>query len=75
MSEKVFNLKIYGRFEITGRGTVFTVHRDENDVEGIVVGSHVVTEKDGKKYVVRGIEMFRNMAGIGKNIGLLVKEL
>ena len=72
---KVFKLKRYERFQITGRGTVFSVHRDENDVEGIEVGSHVITEDDGKVYAVRGIEFFRTMVGIGKNIGILVKEL
>jgi len=77
MEEKpnTYTIKKYERFQITGRGTVFTIHRDENDVEGIHNGSFVVTEDDGKLYVVTGIEMFRNMLGIGKNIGLLVKEI
>lgn len=28
---KTYVLKIYSKFKITGRGTVFSVHRDEND--------------------------------------------
>lgn len=71
---KKYILKKYERFEIIGRGSVLTVHRDENDVEGIKNGSIVVTENDEKEYIVTGIEMFRNTFGIGKNIGLLVKE-
>ena len=69
-----YKLKKYETFQITGRGTVFAVHRDENDVEGIKVGSTVETD-DGKIYDVIGIEMFTNTFSIGKNIGLLVKLL
>ena len=72
---KIYQIGIHGTFQITGRGTVFTVHRDENDVEGIEVDSVLQTTDDGKYYSVRGIEMFRNMRGIGKNIGLLVREI
>lgn len=69
-----YKLKNYEIFNITGRGLVFTVHRDENDVEGIEVNDLVIG-KDNKKYRVRGIEGFRNNFGeLGKNLGLLVKE-
>jgi len=71
---KTFKLEKFETFQITGRGTVFTVHRDENDVEGITTQDMVVIPS-GKRYLVTGIEMFRNMVGIGKNIGLLVKEI
>jgi len=71
---KTFTLKKFETFQITGRGTVFTVHRDENDVEGIARQDVVITP-DKKRYVVTGIEMFRNTFGIGKNIGLLVREI
>jgi len=71
---KIYELKKYGRHEITGRGTVFSVHRDDNDVEGIETGSIVTTTDDRKLYKVTTIEMFRNMVGVGKNIGILVKE-
>lgn len=69
-----FNIKKFDRFEITGRGTVFTMHRDDNDIEGIEIGSELSLE-DGTKWVVSEIERFRNMGGIGKNIGVLVKEI
>jgi hypothetical protein len=70
-----FHLKTYERFEITGKGTVFTVHRDDNDVEGIRNGDMVMPH-DGGMYEVRGIEAFKNNFGeTGKNLGLLVKKI
>jgi translation elongation factor EF-Tu-like GTPase len=72
---KIFQIGIHGTFQITGKGTVITVHRDENDVEGIEKGSILQTTDDGKYYRVVTIEMFKNMRGDGKNIGLLVTEI
>ena len=71
---KIYNIKIYGKFQITGRGTIITVHRDENDVEGIDTNSFVMTNDDRKLYRVTGIECSKNNFGDGKNIGILVKE-
>ena len=70
---KTYKLKVYSTFHITGKGKVFTAHRDENEVEGITKGDHVVAR--GIEYEVTGIEQFRNLTGTGKNIGLLVKEI
>jgi translation elongation factor EF-Tu-like GTPase len=72
---KIYQIGIHGTFQITGKGTVFTVHRDENDVEGIEKNSVLQTTDDGKYYRVVTIEMFKNMRGDGKNIGLLVTEI
>jgi translation elongation factor EF-Tu-like GTPase len=70
-----YKLNIYSSFEITGKGTIFTVHRDENNIEGIKKGSTVETN-DGKQYNVIGIETFKNNFGNdGKSVGLLVTEI
>ena len=71
-----FDLKKYERFQITGKGTVLTAHRDENVVDGIAIGDRVHTLDEGKTYEVRGLEYFKNNFGnIGKNIGILVMEV
>ena len=71
---KRFKLNRYETFNITGRGTVFAVHREENDIEGIEIGD-IVVGVDNKEYKVRVIEVTRNNFGnLGKNVGLLVKE-
>ena len=73
---KIYQIGIHGTFQITGKGTVFTVHRDENDVEGIEKNSVLQTTDDGKYYRVTAIEMFKNNFGaIGKNIGMRVTEI
>ena len=73
---KIYNLRIYGKHKITGKGTVFTVHRDENQVKDIDKGDFVITNDDRKLYEITGIECFKNNFGeIGKNIGVLVKEV
>ena len=72
----IFELRKHDTFQITGKGTVFTVHRGENDVEGIDVDDVVKSPKDGKYYRIRGIEYFKdNFGRNGKNIGLLVIEV
>ena len=75
LTMKIYQIGIHGTFQITGKGTVFTVHRDENDVEGIGNGSILQTTDDGKYYRVSGIEIFRNLRGTGKNIGMRVTEI
>ena len=72
---KIYKLKNYERFQITGKGTVFSAHRDENDVEGIKKGSIVITEDDGNEYEVTAIEKFTTSFGESKVIGLLVKRI
>lgn len=69
----VYKLKKYDTFQITGRGTVFSLDRFENECEDISKEDTVIGT-DGKEYSIRGIEMFRTTFGIGKNIGILVKE-
>lgn len=72
---KTFELKTFQEFNITGKGTVFAVHRDENDIEGIDKGDIVITPDD-KRYEIRGIECFKdNFGNAGKNVGLLVREI
>lgn len=64
----------YNIHNVTGKGVVFSLHRDQNDVEGIEVNDEVET-LDGDLYIVKGIECFRNNFGeIGKNIAILVKK-
>ena len=69
----VYKLKKYDTFQITGRGIVFSLDRFENECENINKEDTVIGIDD-KEYRIRGIEMFRNNIGIGRNIGLLVKE-
>lgn len=72
--EEVTKFTRYDQFQITGRGTVVTVHKDDHDWSHITHGSKIQLN-DNKVYVVRGIETFRNgMGKIGKNAGFLIKE-
>ena len=72
---RTFEINKYDTFQITGRGTVFTIHKDDHDfVHDISKGDIIKTTDTDKEYEVAGVEMFRNMAGIGKNVGVLVKE-
>jgi hypothetical protein len=48
-----FDLKKYERFQITGNGTVFTVHRDENVVDGIAIGDRVHTHSRESKPIMK----------------------
>ena len=68
-----YKIKKYDKFEIK-RGTVFTMHRDDNDIEGIDVGSTLLLE-DGTKWEVTELEHFRGTFGVSKNVGVLVKEI
>ena len=69
-----YKLKKYDKFEITGRGTCVTIHRDDNEIEGIDIGSIIILE-DESKWEVTVIEQFRSTFGIGKNIGVLVIQI
>lgn len=69
-----YQLKKYDTFQITGRGTVFSFDRFENECENINKEDTVIGTDD-KEYRIRGIEMFRTMRGIGKNVGILVTEI
>ena len=71
---KTFELKIYGEHQIVGRGIVFSVHEDDNDIDGIAVGDIVVVPI-GKRYTVMGIETSNKGFSKPKHFGLRVVEL
>jgi len=72
---KTFEIEKYDTFQITGKGTVFTIHKGDHDfVHDISKGDIIKTLDTKKRYEVRGVEMFRTTFGIGKNVGVLVKE-
>lgn len=79
--EEAINIKVRGRFELTGRGIVFTIDLEENNIPRLrkefnraLMGKEVIIE--GKNYLVKGIEAFATGEGyIHTTIGLLIKEL
>lgn len=71
----VYKLKKYDTFQITGRGTVFALHRGVNGIEGIPEVGDSVIGTDDKEYEITGVETFRKSFNIiGDNVGLIVKE-
>lgn len=70
-----FKISKFETFQIIGRGTVFTVHRDDESIEEISSGD-IVEIPDGTKWEVRAVESFRKSFNIiGSNVGLLVKQI
>lgn len=72
---KTYEIKKFSTFQITGRGTVLTIHKDDHAFVHDISKGDVLFTPEGKRYEVSSIEMFTNMAGIGKNVGVLVTEL
>jgi hypothetical protein len=74
--ERTFEINKYDTFQITGKGTVFTIHKDDHDfAHDISRGDVIKTTDTNKEYEVTAVEMFRKSFGIiGDNVGLLVKE-
>lgn len=60
-------------FNITGRGTVFALNMDDNNIDNINKGDTLITP-DEKTWEVSGIETMRTTT-INPNIGILVKEI
>jgi hypothetical protein len=76
MDEKVWEFKSIGKFNIAGRGTVFTTRLEQEIPFKEVYGQLI--EVDGKLYLCRGIERFAKFRGPdaplepGEAVGLLV---
>lgn len=81
-------LKCDGRFNIKGRGLVFTASRWDNpdtnwnemigkeiEIQSVQNPSSPL-ETEGKRYRVKGIDSFRGMGDqLGSNVGILVDEI
>jgi hypothetical protein len=73
---KTFEIEKYDSLKITGKGTVFVIHKDDHEfVHDISRGDTIKTLPTNQIYGVVAIEMFRNTFGVGKNVGVLVKEI
>lgn len=59
-------------FYIAGRGKLLTAKLDDGE-EPPLLRTHIVW-KD-VKYEIVGVEQFRTTFGLGRNVGLLVKEV
>jgi hypothetical protein len=71
MTHKVIN---HETFQITGRGTVFVVYRDQ--LENAVSQGDIMEIPDGTKWLVRDIEHYKGSMGyVSPTIGLLVKQI
>ena len=68
-----YNIKKYEKLYIE-RGPIFILDKDYNDIEGIEVGSILILE-DETRWEVVGVEYFTNMAGIGRNVSVLTKQI
>ena len=70
-----FKISKFETFQVIERGTVFTVHRDDESIEEISSGD-IVEIPDGTKWEVRDVECFRKSFNmLGSNVGLLVKQI
>ena len=74
-----FKIEKFETFQITGRGTVFVVYRDDlrNNLEDKDVSQgDIVGVPDGTQWEVRDVEHYRgSMNYVSPNIGLLVKQI
>ncbi len=64
----------YETFQITGRGTVFALNMEENNMEEINKGD-IVTIEDESKWTVVSIEGMRTLDKLSPKIGLIVKKI
>lgn len=75
----VLRLKSTDRFEVTGRGTVFTFEKGaipKGTYSRHITGNPIII--DGKPYLATGVETFvayQNKDLNSMNVGILVKEL
>ena len=67
------NLTITDRFEITGRGTVFTTKCSESEwVKDVPYNTDDTFMHEGILYKIRGVELKRTSAGYSSHVGLQV---
>ena len=62
-------------FQVTGRGTIFVVYRDQLENKDVSRGD-IVEVPDGTQWEVRDVEHYKgSMNYVSPTIGLLVKQI